>query len=102
MKYFVNRILHNEETDGFDYQRPASFDNLDSAKKEFHNVLSTYINYGKLNKVSAILFDDYNNIYMKEVWEKPAPVVVIPDAIPDVEPEEEGEPIQTLDPIVED
>lgn len=98
MKYFVNYVLHNAETDGYAYQKPTAFDDLDSAKKEFHNALSTYINYGKLDRVSVMLFDDYNNIYMKEYWEKPVPPEPVPpepvppinpDVIPNDEPEQE-------------
>jgi len=70
MEYFVERLLHNGEKDAWDYKATKKFDDIDSAKKEFHNVLSTYINYGTLDFVSVILVDKYMNVIDKEYWEK--------------------------------
>ena len=69
--YYVERRLHNGETQATDYAKPVAKATLSEAKKEFHNVLATYIGYGKLDKVSVLLYDDDNNIYASEVWNSP-------------------------------
>lgn len=70
MNYFVERRLYNGESGGIDYAKPQKFDNLDEALKAYHNVLSTYINYGQLVKVSAMLYNDDNGIIEQFVWNK--------------------------------
>lgn len=70
-KYYVVRILHNGETGAEDLQKPAAFDDLESAKKEFHNMLATYIKYGKLDKVTVVLFDRDAHTIMAETWTAP-------------------------------
>lgn len=85
MKYYVERRLHNAETDGYDYQRPTKFDTLDEAQKEAAKIMSTYINYGKLDRVSVLIYDDMNNVFpIPTVWEKP----IEPEPIVLDEPEE--------------
>lgn len=69
-KYFVNIVTHNGETDGWNYKDVKAFENLDSAKKEYHNALSTYIAYGKLDNVSVCLFDYNHNVIARENWHK--------------------------------
>lgn len=68
--YYVERRLTNGLTGATDYAKPKQFVNLDAAKKEFHNVLSTYIEYGDLIKVAVQLYDDNNSLIMSDVWNK--------------------------------
>lgn len=47
--YFVWTKTHNYETNGWGlFTDPKRFDNLDLARKEYHDKLKTYIAYGKL------------------------------------------------------
>ena len=72
-KYFVEVCQHNAKSDAWNYKQTKAFDDLDSAKKEFHNVFATYINYGDLDHVGAILWDAYARVIMADYWQKPAP-----------------------------
>lgn len=72
MNYYVERRLHNEETGATDYAKPKQFGTLSEAQKEGASILSTYINYGKLDRVSVLIYDDMNNTFpIPTVWEKP-------------------------------
>lgn len=71
MKYYVFRILHNGETGAEDYQKPDCFDNLDSAKKKFHEYLNTFIAYGKLDRIAVVILDSFGNTIKLETWSKP-------------------------------
>lgn len=81
-KFYVERRLHNGETDATDYAKPIQKDTLDEAKKEAHNILATYINYGKLDCVAVMVYDNVNNVLMSEVWQKP--VEPQPEPTPEV------------------
>lgn len=72
-KYFVEFITHNAEKDAWNYKQTKMFATYDEARKEFHNILSTYINYGSLDKVTVYLFDSSKAI-KSETWEKPVEV----------------------------
>lgn len=80
-KYIVDWTSHNGKTDAWNYKQAKQFDDLNTAKKEFHNILSTYIQYGDLDHVCAIIWDSYGNKIVSEYWSKPAP---------EPEPESEG------------
>lgn len=69
-KYFVVRVLHNGAKDTYDVQKPSMFDDFDSAKKELHNIMSTYIQYGDLDSVCVILFDGNGAPKMSDSWKK--------------------------------
>lgn len=81
-KYFVDWCSHNKESDAWNYKQTKMFDSIDTAKKEFHNILATYIEYGKLDFVTAVLYDCYGRMVMSECWD----VRVAPEP-----PESEGE-----------
>lgn len=70
IKYYVMRFLHNEETGAEDYQKPDCFNDLDSAKKKFHEYLSTFIGYGKLDRVAVTITDSLGNQMARELWSK--------------------------------
>lgn len=70
-KYFVDFATHNAKSGGWNYKQTKMFTDLSSAKKEFHNVLSTYIQYGDLDHVVAIIWDMYGNKVDSEFWQKP-------------------------------
>lgn len=68
--YFVDFATHNYETDGWNFKQTKKFASLSEAKKEFHTILSTYIEYGKLDHVVAIIWDCYGNVVEREYWHK--------------------------------
>ena len=72
-KFFVEFNTHNAKTDAWNYKQTKAFADYDTARKEFYNVLATYIQYGDLDHVSAILFDSYGNMLDHSYWEAPAP-----------------------------
>lgn len=69
-KYFVVRVLHNGAKDTVDLAKPSMFDDFDSAKKELHDIMSTYINYGDLDSVCVLLFDGNGRTIMSDSWKK--------------------------------
>lgn len=71
--YYVDFTTHNGKTSGWNYKQTKQFASLDAAKKEFHNILSTYIEYGDLDLVTAVLWDSYGNMRMTEFWQKEQP-----------------------------
>lgn len=70
-QFFVELNTHNGKTDAWNYKQTKKFDDYDSAKKEFHTDLSTYIQYGDLDHVSVVLFDSFGNMLNTEYWDKP-------------------------------
>ena len=70
-KFFVEFNTHNEESDAWNYKQTKMFVDYDSARKEFYNVLATYIQYGKLDHVCAVLFDSYGNMLDHSYWDAP-------------------------------
>lgn len=67
--YFVWCKTHNYETNGWGlFTDPKRFDNLDLARKEYHDKLKTYIGYGKLDMVSVCITDAFNNVIANETW----------------------------------
>ena len=81
IKYYVERFLHNGETGAEDYQKPDAFENKDMAIKKFHEYISAFVGYGKLDRVAVSIRDSFmNDIEKPYVWVKP------------VDPESEPEP----------
>lgn len=73
-KYFVDWLSHNGEAEAWNFKQTKMFNNITDAKKEFHNVLGTYIGYGKLDFFTAVLYDSYGRMIMSECWDnRPAP-----------------------------
>lgn len=73
LRYFVEYNTHNAETNQWNYKQTKMFEDYDSARKEYYGVLNTYIQYGKLDHVGAILFDSNGNKKDNSYWDKPAP-----------------------------
>ena len=69
-KFFVEFNTHNAKTGGWNYKQTKIYDSEDSARKDFHNVMATYIQYGDLDHVGAIMFDSNSNVLDKEFWDK--------------------------------
>lgn len=69
-KFFVEWNSHNSETGSWNYKQTTKFDDYDTAFKEFCNVLATYINYGNLDHVAAILFDSFGNTIDHRSWDR--------------------------------
>lgn len=72
MKYFVDWCSHNEETGAWNYKQATMFDNFAAAKKKYHETISTYMMYGKLDYLMVILYDSEGRKYMTERWKKEA------------------------------
>ena len=70
-KFFVEFNTHNKDKDTWNYKQTKMFDDYDSAKKEYHSQLSTYIQYGTLDHVSVVLFDSFGNMLNTEYWDAP-------------------------------
>ena len=70
-QFFVEFNTHNKKTDAWNYKQTKKFEDYDSAKKEYHNLLSTYIQYGDLDHVCVILFDSFGNMLNHEYWDAP-------------------------------
>lgn len=71
--YFVWAKTHNYETNGWGlFTDPKRFDDLDLARKEYHDKLKTYIDYGKLDLVNVTVTDAFGNIVdnLNETWVK--------------------------------
>lgn len=68
--YIVDWTSHNAKTGSWNFKQAKQFSDLDAAKKEFHNILATYIEYGDLDHVCAIIWDCYGNKVMSEYWHK--------------------------------
>ena len=72
-QFFVEYNTHNSETDAWNYKQTKMFGNYDTARKEFYNILATYIEYNKLDHVGVILFDSFANPLLNEYWDAPEP-----------------------------
>ena len=69
-EYFVDFATHNGKSDSWNFKQTKKFEDLSAAKKEFHSILSTYIQYGDLDHVVAIIWDMYGNKVDSEFWQK--------------------------------
>ena len=70
-QYFVEFNTHNAKTDAWNYKQTKKFESYDEARKEFYNILATYIQYGDLDHVGVILFDSFANPLLHEYWDAP-------------------------------
>ena len=78
--YFVDWVSHNSDSKSWNYKQTKMFADLSAAKKEFHNVLGTYIAYGKLDFLTAVLYDSYGRMIMSECWDiRVAPEPPVPE-----------------------
>ena len=80
MKYYTIEIVTK---DGLTSQAIFERENIDVAKKEFHNTLSYNIGLEGVEKVSVAIINEELSILMKETWEAP---------VPEPEPEPTPEP----------
>lgn len=72
-RFFVEFNTHNAKTGGWNYKQTKIFDSESTARKEFYNVMSTYIEYGDVDHVGAIMFDSFCNVLDHDYWDKPEP-----------------------------
>ena len=82
MKYYTIEIVTK---DGVTSQAIFERENIDVAKKEYHNTLAYNINLEGVEKVSVAVVNEELSILMKETWEAPVP-----------EPEPTPEPTETV------
>lgn len=68
--YFVEICQHNAKNNSWNYKQTKAFSDLELAKKEFHNVMATYIGYGDLDHVGCLIWDCYGNKIVSEYWHK--------------------------------
>lgn len=84
MKYYtIEVVTKNGETSQAIFER----ENIDVAKKEFHNTLSYNIGLEGVEKVSVAIVNDELSILKSETWEAP---------VPEPEPEPTSEPTETV------
>lgn len=84
MKYYTIEIVTK---DSLTSQAIFERENIDVAKKEFHNTLSYNIGLEGVEKVSVAIVNEELSILMKETWEAP---------VPEPEPEPTPEPTETV------
>ena len=70
MKYYTIGIVTK---DGVTSQAIFERENIDVAKKEYHNTLAYNINLEGVEKVSVAVVNEELSILMKETWEAPVP-----------------------------
>ena len=70
MKYYTIEIVTK---DGVTSQAIFERENIDVAKKEYHNTLAYNINLEGVEKVSVAIVNEELSILMKETWEAPVP-----------------------------
>ena len=70
MEYYTIEIVIK---DGLTSQAIFERENIDVAKKEFHNTLSYNIGLEGVEKVSVAIVNEELSILMKETWEAPVP-----------------------------
>lgn len=70
MLFMVETCTHNAKTGAYNYKLTKTFDDYDDADKEFCNIFATYINYGDLDKCSAIIWDEDANVLQRKTWHK--------------------------------
>lgn len=68
MKYYTIEIVTK---DGVTSQAIFERENIDVAKKEYHNTLAYNINLEGVEKVSVAVVNEELSILMKETWEAP-------------------------------
>ena len=68
--YYVDFTTHNAESGAWNFKQTKQYADLSTARKEYHNALSTYIEYGKLDFVCVVLWDMYGNMIDSEYWQK--------------------------------
>ena len=68
MKYYTIEIVTK---DGLTSQAIFERENIDVAKKEFHNTLTYNIDLEGVEKVSVAIVNEELSILMKETWEAP-------------------------------
>ena len=73
MMLMLETCTHNAKTGGYNYKQTKTFNNFDDADKEFCNFFATYINYGDLDKASAIIWDEDGNSLQNKSWRKAEP-----------------------------
>ena len=84
MKYYTIEIVTK---DGLTSQAIFERENIDVAKKEFHNTLTYNIDLEGVEKVSVAIVNEELSILMKETWEAP---VLEPEPEPKQEPTPES------------
>ena len=84
MKYYTIEIVTK---DGLTSQAIFERENIDVAKKEFHNTLAYNIDLEGVEKVSVAIVNDELSILKSETWEAP---------VPEPTPEPEPEPTETV------
>ena len=84
MKYYTIEIVTK---DGLTSQAIFERENIDVAKKEFHNTLAYNIDLEEIKKVSVAIVNEELSILMKETWEAP---VLEPEPEPKQEPTPES------------
>lgn len=67
--YFVSYKLFNAQTDGWAYKFELKTNDIDAAKRKYHELLATYIGKAPYAHVSIALTDGDDNILYHESWD---------------------------------
>ena len=70
MKYYTIEVVTK---DGVTSQAIFERENIDVAKKEYHNTLAYNINLEGVEKVSVAIVDEELKVLKSETWEAPVP-----------------------------
>lgn len=82
MTYFVTDYLFNGDNKGWSYKIELKTNDLETAKRKYHELLAMYIGKAPFTHVCVVLEDMYGNQLYRENWDK----AVEPE--PQPEPEE--------------
>ena len=82
-KYFVLWFIRNKETQQYEGTIVDQYDNLDTARKNFHAQASMYIDDPQFDSVAVMLMDSYGNRIENDYWTS-----YVPEPTP--EPNAEG------------
>lgn len=72
-EYFVDFKLHNKTNGGWAFKTTLHTDSLPKAKKEYHNLLTTYGDSKEFDIVTVVLSDMYGNpiLHETDIMEEP-------------------------------
>ena len=71
MRFYVTSIQHNMEKDAENRSVPFAFDDINSARQKFHEILSNDMKNATLDWSVAFIFNSEGALITSEKWERP-------------------------------
>lgn len=71
MRFYVTAIQHNKEAQAENRSIPFAFDDLNSARQKFHEILSNDMKNPTLDWSVAFIFNSEGALITSEKWERP-------------------------------